>query len=298
MAPHKGKGKGRASLNIPEPTPRGRKARSTVSQSPAPVANTPPRLKLNASSSRPKDKAPRRPPRMSVEAAPSPTPLVLKLRVPSASRRDLEVEEEPEEQVPYGGVIEGDDADTSKTAITEADKVLFEKSRKAAELRLGGPPPPIWDPQASLASPAPSRHSTPGPSKSPSTSTIPATPSGALTPSASTFRPLRDRVLLQQTASLGSAPTTPLAATPAVPVAGSRPEKINKIRFGVYDIDTWYQAPYPEEYAQVPDGRLWLCEFCLKYMKSGFVAGRHRVGRPFELRLTTDEMQDATSAWR
>jgi hypothetical protein len=46
----------------------------------------------------------------------------------------------------------------------------------------------------------------------------------------------------------------------------------------VYDIDTWYSAPYPEEYQHVPDGRLWLCEFCLKYMKSGFVAGRHRVG--------------------
>lgn len=60
-------------------------------------------------------------------------------------------------------------------------------------------------------------------------------------------------------------------------MSSGHPEKINKIRFGVYDIDTWYQAPYPEEYAQVPDGRLWLCEFCLKYMKSGFVAGRHRV---------------------
>lgn len=27
----------------------------------------------------------------------------------------------------------------------------------------------------------------------------------------------------------------------------------------------------------MPDGRLWLCEFCLKYMKSEFGAGRHRV---------------------
>lgn len=54
-------------------------------------------------------------------------------------------------------------------------------------------------------------------------------------------------------------------------------EKISIIRFGVYDIDTWYSAPYPEEYAKVPDGRLWLCEYCLKYMKSGFIAERHQV---------------------
>jgi hypothetical protein len=83
-------------------------------------------------------------------------------------------------------------------------------------------------------------------------------------------------VLLQQTASLSGIPG--VAVTPSEPLSSGRPEKINKIRFGTYDIDTWYTAPYPEEYAQVPDGRLWLCEFCLKYMKSGFVANRHRVG--------------------
>lgn len=92
-------------------------------------------------------------------------------------------------------------------------------------------------------------------------------------------RSLRDRVLLQQTASISGitsalAPGTPMTSDT---MSSGHPEKINKIRFGVYDIDTWYQAPYPEEYAQVPDGRLWLCEFCLKYMKSGFVAGRHRM---------------------
>ncbi|PWN30145.1 hypothetical protein BDZ90DRAFT_247738 [Jaminaea rosea] len=52
---------------------------------------------------------------------------------------------------------------------------------------------------------------------------------------------------------------------------------IKQIRFSTFDIDTWYQAPYPEEYSLVPDGRLWLCEFCLKYMKSSFMAQRHRI---------------------
>jgi hypothetical protein len=55
------------------------------------------------------------------------------------------------------------------------------------------------------------------------------------------------------------------------------PLRISTIRFGQYDIKTWYNAPFPEEYANIPDGRLWICEFCLKYMKSRFGATRHRV---------------------
>ncbi|KAH7045400.1 hypothetical protein BKA57DRAFT_411555 [Linnemannia elongata] len=49
---------------------------------------------------------------------------------------------------------------------------------------------------------------------------------------------------------------------------------IKKIHFGDWEIDTWYVAPYPEEYSQQPI--LYICEFCLKYMKSSFMAGRHR----------------------
>lgn len=51
---------------------------------------------------------------------------------------------------------------------------------------------------------------------------------------------------------------------------------VSMIRFGAYDIDTWFRAPFPQEYSVVPDGRLWMCEFCLKYMKSRFMAMRHR----------------------
>ena len=190
---------------------------------------------------------------------------VVKLRVPSGgSRKEVEVEDE-EDQVPYGGVITGEDADISKTTITEADKESFEKSLEKAEARLGGPPPPIseYDPQLSLrGSPAPSLNGTPkGPSLSKTTST-PNFPRG-----------LRDR-LLHQTVSYSPALSTPGSSTNII---SSGSEKIKTIRFGPFDIDTWYSAPYPEEYQNVPDGRLWLCEFCLKYMKSGFVAGRHRV---------------------
>ncbi|KAI9258248.1 acyl-CoA N-acyltransferase [Sporodiniella umbellata] len=50
--------------------------------------------------------------------------------------------------------------------------------------------------------------------------------------------------------------------------------KIRQISFGNYLIDTWYIAPYPEEYSQ--SRILYICEFCMKYMKSQFVAQRHR----------------------
>lgn len=201
---------------------------------------------------------------------PSPGPLKVRLRLPGRSSKMAEPEGE-EEKVPYGGILTEEEANTSKTIIGSPDKTAFEKSRKAAEDKLGGPPPPAWDPQTSsmAASPAPS-------------SSI-GTPAPAIpTKSTSAFRPLRDR-LLQSTVSGAGANDSyaSLNGTPGPPIPShSASQKIKTIRFGVYDIDTWYSAPYPEEYQHVPDGRLWLCEFCLKYMKSGFVAGRHRVSAP------------------
>ncbi|KAK2725430.1 histone acetyltransferase KAT8-like [Artemia franciscana] len=40
---------------------------------------------------------------------------------------------------------------------------------------------------------------------------------------------------------------------------------INKVQIGKYEIDTWYFSPYPDEYGKVP--KLWVCEYCLKYMR-------------------------------
>lgn len=51
--------------------------------------------------------------------------------------------------------------------------------------------------------------------------------------------------------------------------------KIKCINFGGYEIDTWYNAPYPEEYSR--NRVLYICEFCLKYMSSDYVAWRHKV---------------------
>ncbi|KAI0768105.1 histone acetyltransferase [Trametes elegans] len=72
-------------------------------------------------------------------------------------------------------------------------------------------------------------------------------------------------------------PAPSSAATPGPhPVLPPNGLRIRRIRFGEYDIETWYDAPFPEEYAAIPDGRLWMCEYCLKYMKSRFSASRHQ----------------------
>lgn len=54
---------------------------------------------------------------------------------------------------------------------------------------------------------------------------------------------------------------------------------IKTIVFGRYELDTWYHSPYPEEYARL--GRLYMCEFCLKYMKSQTILRRHMVRQCF-----------------
>ncbi|KNC81363.1 hypothetical protein SARC_06308 [Sphaeroforma arctica JP610] len=51
-------------------------------------------------------------------------------------------------------------------------------------------------------------------------------------------------------------------------------KKLEAIIFGAYTLKTWYSAPYPEEYARLP--RIFLCEFCLGYMKSAVILDRHR----------------------
>lgn len=54
--------------------------------------------------------------------------------------------------------------------------------------------------------------------------------------------------------------------------------QIECIDFGGWEIDTWYAAPYPEEYSR--NRVLYICEFCLKYMNSDYVAWRHKLKCP------------------
>lgn len=47
------------------------------------------------------------------------------------------------------------------------------------------------------------------------------------------------------------------------------------IEMGKHEMEVWYQSPYPDDYARLP--KLYLCEFCLRYMKSATILKRHAV---------------------
>jgi hypothetical protein len=52
-------------------------------------------------------------------------------------------------------------------------------------------------------------------------------------------------------------------------------KNINTIELGKFEIDTWYFSPYPEEFAKC--SKLYICEFCLKYMKKKKTLNRHKL---------------------
>ena len=51
-------------------------------------------------------------------------------------------------------------------------------------------------------------------------------------------------------------------------------KNIQTIQIGDYEIDTWYFSPYPEEFCN--SDRMFVCEFCLKYMKRAKTYADHR----------------------
>ncbi|KAI9592531.1 acyl-CoA N-acyltransferase [Syncephalis fuscata] len=65
------------------------------------------------------------------------------------------------------------------------------------------------------------------------------------------------------------------AARPRISKKDRELHGVQAIQLGDRLIKTTYSAPYPEEYARFP--LLYLCEYCLKYMKSPFTAERHKV---------------------
>lgn len=56
---------------------------------------------------------------------------------------------------------------------------------------------------------------------------------------------------------------------------GPASSKIAFVKFGRFEMRTWYTSPYPEEYSR--KRVLHVCEFCLKYMGSEHVAVRHKL---------------------
>ena len=52
-------------------------------------------------------------------------------------------------------------------------------------------------------------------------------------------------------------------------------KNIEKIFMGGWEVECWYFSPYPEEYAECET--LYVCEFCLKYMRKKKSFRRHKV---------------------
>lgn len=55
--------------------------------------------------------------------------------------------------------------------------------------------------------------------------------------------------------------------------------KVKHLSFGKYLMDTWFMAPYPEEYNQ--QKTLYICEFCLKYMNNEEILQTHVIKCPW-----------------
>lgn len=170
----------------------------------------------------------------------------------------------------FDDFLSSEERDTSKTNVLNSDRDRFERSRIVADVRCFLPN------KISYRTHVPQTKLNPPP---------PPEPLEQSTPIASSSRfPLRSAFHQIQQHSISS---TPIAASPSPSTPGPSsyiPAKfdpnilrIRTIRFGPYDIQTWYDAPFPEEFSNIPDGRLWICEFCLKYMKSRFACQRHRV---------------------
>ncbi|XP_053671514.1 histone acetyltransferase KAT6B-like [Anopheles nili] len=52
------------------------------------------------------------------------------------------------------------------------------------------------------------------------------------------------------------------------------PRTPSAIRFGQYEIESWYSSPFPQEYAKLK--MLYMCEFCLKYLQTHDELMRHQ----------------------
>ncbi|KAI5474820.1 hypothetical protein MNV49_002374 [Pseudohyphozyma bogoriensis] len=173
------------------------------------------------------------------------------------SPEEEEDEMDSEEEEPYGGILDEEERDVGDRAIGEKDKEMFEAARRAVEATKPTAEQQYLQTQAQLSG-TPLTTQPP----SPTSTTFPPTP-GPSTPS---LRPHRTPL-----------PSNPL---PAAPLSPSAPQPISKLHFGEFEIKTWYQAPFPEEFASVPGGVLGVCEFCLKYFRGGGNKGglgRHKL---------------------
>ncbi|KAL5271183.1 hypothetical protein ACHWQZ_G001728 [Mnemiopsis leidyi] len=96
---------------------------------------------------------------------------------------------------------------------------------------------------------------------------------------------LDDLAMFHEAQSRAQAAMTEEAKSAVKPKASKKkvtgqqhPPTIKTIELGCFEITAWYSSPYPAEYAL--QSKLYICEFCLKYMKSGVIASRHTAKCP------------------
>jgi hypothetical protein len=264
--------KGRAALSRRKSR---RRSESLVDAPQSPATIVPKkRIKVVNSATRPSPVRPNRG-RQSLKI-PSPPPqktkLSFKLRLPSKGKgREAEGEDDESRKGFFDDVLDEKDRDTARTSILTTDKERYERSRSLADAKLVRQPTPEPIDLSSFAGPSSGRF--------PLRSTVHQLQQAALQ---SHYQPSYHRE--------DDSPTTPSTPGPSqsnsnsnANGSGKDPDalRIRTIRFGPYEIKTWYDAPFPEEFSNIPEGRLWICEFCLKYMKSRFGSLRHRVGLSF-----------------
>ena len=63
----------------------------------------------------------------------------------------------------------------------------------------------------------------------------------------------------------------------------TRMKNIEMVELGRYRMKPWYFSPYPQELTSEPI--IYICEFCLKYVKSKKCLERHKVRRLLPLRV-------------
>lgn len=69
--------------------------------------------------------------------------------------------------------------------------------------------------------------------------------------------------------------TVPRVSLPQI----TKVKYVDKIQIGNFEIDAWYFSPFPEDYGKQP--KLWICEYCLKYMKYEKTFRYHLVSSAF-----------------
>jgi hypothetical protein len=202
-------------------------------------------------------------------------------------------EEEEERRGLFDDILSVEDRDVSKTMIGIADKSLHEKAKgladvstskqihfmwlimtlSSSQIRMHASKPEIDEMDTSIAGPSsrPLRSQVHHAHASHLAIVVPPSPGPALFGSPAPSTPGG------MSSTRGKGKMKVDWEEPEDKEDAKKPLRIRMIRFGPYDIQTWYDAPFPEDYNNLPDGRMFICEYCLKYTKSAMVDSRHRV---------------------